>query len=221
MRKTSDKVKKKKPRSGNPFEWICCRDLSLNFSSGESNELFCPSRGSGSIATRRRKKGEEAKTQTADIGLADPRGKLFIDTFCSECKLGYMGKRKTDKGIVKTTWGPLDILDGKQNETTLETFWNQTTRDAKINNKEPLLFFRRNNRTACVVMYQSIYQKCVHLFGIPPDGILNIDFKDYDLVILNMKTFLNWVNMKELCHEIDKEKTNSKEAKQNTTEKEE
>lgn len=201
------KKKKSKNRSGRPLEWKCCRAISLNITDGESDELFCPSRGSGSIATKRIKAGKNVLTMQGDIGLADARGKIFLDLFSLESKLGYMGKRKTDKGIVKTTWGPLDILDSAQDKTTLQEFWEQTIDDASKVNKEPLLCFRRNNRSTCITMYQDIYQKCVHLFGIPKGDVLNIDFNGHDLVILNFKFFLEWVKIKELCEKINSEKT--------------
>lgn len=201
---TSKKVKKKSKRTGRSLEWSCCRSLSLNFSNEDSDELFSPSRGSGSIFTRRMKSGKGASVQQGDLVLSHSDGQLFTDLFSLECKLGYMGKRKTDKGIIKTTWGPLDILDSQQDKTTLQEFWEQTIKDAQ--EKEPLLCFRRNNRSTCIVMYQDVYQKCVHLFGIPKGDVLNIDFNSHDLIILNFKFFLEWVKIKNLCENILKEK---------------
>jgi len=198
--------KKKKPRSGRPLEWSCCRAISLNITDGESDELFSPSRGSGSIATKRKKAGKNVLTMQGDIGLADARGKIFHDLFSLECKLGYMNVKKSDKGVVKTTWGPLDILDSTQDKTTLEQFWNQAIDDASKVGKEPLLCFQRNNRSICIVMYYDIYKKCLNLFGLPKGDVLNIDFKGHDLVILNFKFFLKWVKIKELCEKINFEK---------------
>jgi hypothetical protein len=53
-----------------------------------------------------------------------------------------------------------------------------------------------------------IYKKCIDLFGLPKGDVLNIDFKGFDLVILNFKFFLEWVKIKELCEKINKEKDN-------------
>ena len=200
--KKVDKSKKKKRpnRTGRKLEWEACRKLSLNFTNGETDELFSPSRGSGAIATRRRKKGKEAKTQGGDVGLADSSGEIFLELFSVECKMGYMRKRKTEKGISEKTWGPLDILDNREDVTKFEEFWLQALNDA--DGKEPLLIFRRNNRATCITFNFWIFKECHEWFGIPKGDYLNIVFKDYDLVILNFEYFLKWIKTRDLCEKM-------------------
>lgn len=221
IKKTKLGKVKKKPRSGRTLEREVSKLFSLNYSNGERDDLFKPSSMSGGRATVRLKSGKTTAFQHGDICLNDPEGKLFLELFSVECKLGYMGQRKTDKGIVKTTWGPLDILDSDQKETTLETFWNQAVTNANKSNREPILCFRRNNRAMCITIDKTLYKKIVDWFYHPDEHMLKVYFKEsYSLVIFNFKYFLKWINLKELCEYIQDE-INQKEinTKRGTTTK--
>lgn len=143
--------KGKGKNKGNSFQWSVCKSLSLAWTDGERDDIFCPSQSSGARATQRHKSGKETKYQSSDITFSDPIGEPLIRFFNIECKTGYGRKSKDSKGqVVKTNWDLLDLLDSKQSDPVILSFWKQCKEDALKNNTEPILIFRRNNRGTCI-----------------------------------------------------------------------
>ncbi|MDY0314741.1 MAG: hypothetical protein RBR32_06660 [Bacteroidales bacterium] len=196
---------------GKGFEWEICRALSYNWTQGTINDdVFCPTDSSGGRATKRRKKGKKTEYKSADIGLAHPIGELLIKHWSMEAKSGYVKKRKTKIGVTKDQWSILDFLDSKQEKPIFEEFWDQCLNDADITQREPILFFRRNNRKACTAIYKSLFNRLNNFFGKPKMQYLIFSSEFGDIIIMNFNEFLEW------CHDLKSfieylEKGNGKE----------
>jgi len=173
---------------GRGYEWTICKELSLAFTNGKREDVFSPTDTSGARATMRKKAGKTTEGQHGDITYNDPIGKPLIDLWNCECKIGYGTKRKNKEGIVKTNWCVLDLIDSQQKETQLESFWKQCCRDAEITKREPVLIFRRNNRSTCIA-FRTNY------FGDPEEDYgPYIYLSNLDIFIFNFKEFLKSIN---------------------------
>jgi hypothetical protein len=92
----------------------------------------------------------------------------------------------TELGGVKECdipWDVLDLIDSQQKETQLEKFWQQCCRDAEITKREPVLIFRRNNRSTCIAFRtnyfgepETDYGTYIYLSNL---GIFIFNFKEY------------------------------------------
>lgn len=116
-------------QKGAAFERRICRALSLWISEGKEEDLFWRSAMSGGRATLMTKKGKGASAQAGDISAIHPAAHVLTEHFVIECKhyanlhlqnLVYGGKG----GIVE--------------------FWKQVCRDAKRNDKSPMLIAKQN-----------------------------------------------------------------------------
>lgn len=74
---------------GNSFERLICKQLSLWWSEGKSDDIFWRTASSGGRSTQRAKKGKATKNHDGDIGCVDASGQPFLDLFILECKIGY------------------------------------------------------------------------------------------------------------------------------------
>ena len=95
-------------------------------------------------------------------------------------------------------WDVLDILDSRQKETKLEQMWEQCKRDAKLTNREPVLIFRRNGRSTCI-MFDLSYVSKIDFYV---DIYITISFKDCICKIYNLDDFLSSVESKQFKDEI-------------------
>lgn len=89
---------------GGTFENEVCKELSLWFSEGIRDDLFCRSDGSGGRFTKRIKKGKDTANQGGDISFSHSDGESLIKIWCIECKTGYGNKNKikdADGDVVK------------------------------------------------------------------------------------------------------------------------
>lgn len=77
------------PSKGGSFERDVCRQLSLWWSSGRTDDLFWRTAGSGARATTRAKTGKKTAGHHGDITATTPEGKPLTDKFAIELKRGY------------------------------------------------------------------------------------------------------------------------------------
>jgi hypothetical protein len=114
---------------GGDFERRICKELSLWMSDGREKNVFWRTAGSGSRATGASKKGEQNRTQAGDVSAVHPAGAWLIDHFVLELK------------HVKN-------LQLFQSVTTqngeLYKFWDKLGRQARAQDKEPLLIACQN-----------------------------------------------------------------------------
>jgi len=78
-----------KSSKGSAFEREICKELSLWWTNGKSDDVFWRTAGSGARATTRRKSGKKTFGQAGDIQATDPIGQPLIDLCNIELKRGY------------------------------------------------------------------------------------------------------------------------------------
>jgi hypothetical protein len=185
---------------GGDFEREVAREISLWWSSGKRDDIFYRSHASGGRFTSRAKTGKDTAYQGGDITFSDPVGKPLMDRWNIECKTGYGGKKriKDKKGnlVAKENirWDVLDLIDSKQKQTTLMIMWEQCKRDALLTRREPILIFRRNGRSKCIMMMTPYYLHLYSWFGDCKAVGLQITILDKTTaVILSLSDFFHWI----------------------------
>jgi len=163
--------KGKQMGKGGGFEWEVAKKLSLWWSEGKRDDIFCRSQASGARFTVRKKVGKDTANQSGDITFSDAIGEPLIKLWSIECKTGYGKKKKIrdeDNKIVAkedVRWDLLDFLDSSHKVTVLSSMWEQCKRDAKKSRKIPILVFRRNRRKKCVMLDDRVYQSLCGYVG--------------------------------------------------------
>ncbi len=175
---------------GSAFEREISKELSLWWSEGKNDNIFYRSQSSGARATQRNKKGKETVNQHADITCSDPEGELLIKNWNIECKTGYSSKTKSGA----TRWDVLDFIDSKQKEPILEKMWTQCLRDAELTNRQPVLIFRRNNRTPCIMLHLSYMNRLFDFFNNNYSNHIELHcLDDINCMIMNLSDFFKWI----------------------------
>lgn len=130
----------KSKEKGSAYEREICRQLSLWWSEGRSDDLFWRSAGSGAMAKTRSKQGKKTASQNGDISAVDGQGASLLKVFSIELKRGYNKE---------------SILDSfEKNDKTKkewESFLEQSKQDAK--NAEALswlLIWRKDRKIAMI-----------------------------------------------------------------------
>lgn len=174
---------------GGEFERTCSVLLSKWVSKGERDDLFWRSDSSGARFTQRKKSGKDTANAGGDLTFSDILGEPLIRNWSVEIKTGY--GVKTDTGINR--WDVLDFVDSKQKEPVLQKMWNQCTRDALLTNRIPVLIFRRNNRTPCIMFDNLYFQYLEGWFGQFVDGVsIRINFP-LCCTLLLLSDFFKWI----------------------------
>ena len=83
------KKRRKGAGKGPAYERKVCRQLSLWWTGGTSNNVFWRTSNSGGRHTVHAQKGVVSKYQAGDIGAIDPIGQLLLDMVTIEIKKGY------------------------------------------------------------------------------------------------------------------------------------
>lgn len=183
---------------GGAFEREMCSKMSLWYTDGERDDIFYRTGGSGGRATMRRKVGKTTEGQAGDLTYTDPIGKPLVDRWNIEFKTGYSSRSKTKKGERVTNWGPLDILDSRQNKSMLVKLWEECVVDAEATNRDPILIFRRPGRKPCICFTQEVRNRLIPFFGSPPFPILKVDsrradyYKENPLNLMPVDNFFSW-----------------------------
>lgn len=168
------------------------------------------------MAINSRNKGNRAEREVAAL-LSDWTGKKFSRTPSSG---GLQWKNTHVKGdIVCTEEGHLfpfcvevkfnqeinfeELLVGSKKEPKILKFWDQCTRDAKLANKVPALFFRYNNLPKdfyFIILHTEHYKKIrmdQMLEGYGQD-LFHINTKEYKLTLITTNTFFEF-GYKKIC----------------------
>ena len=183
---------------GASYEREIAVTLSLWYTKGKRDDVFWRSDGSGGRFTMRRKSGKDTALQSGDLTCSDPIGEPLIKFFNIECKTGY-GKKKSIKNEegdlikkVQERWDLLDAIDSRQKEIVLFKMWSQCARDAMLTKREPILIFRRNLRSSCVMFTSKFFISLSVFFGAyMEESILYADYKE-SYIILPLTAFLKW-----------------------------
>lgn len=173
---------------GGDFEREIARDLSLWWSDNKRDDIFYRSHSSGGRFTMRRKTGKDTAGQGGDITASDPIGEPLTKNWSIEIKTGY--GTKTPTGINR--WDILDFIDSKQKEPVLEKMWVQCTRDAELTNRTPILIFRRNGRTPCIMMETAYELKLQEWFSAIDHSSVWTNTFDA-CVIMSLQNFFKWI----------------------------
>ena len=175
---------------GGNFEREVAKLLSLWWTDGKREDVFYRSQASGGRFTSRRKTGKDTALQGGDITASDPIGEPLVKEWSIELKTGY-GK-KTDTGINR--WDCLDFLDSRQKSPVLEKMWEQCSRDAELTNREPILIFRRNGRSPCIMLNCTyIMEKLNPHFGRLEEDCIGIYTKRFNCTIIPFQNFMEWI----------------------------
>ena len=142
-------------RKGSSFERTVCRQLSLWFSDGKSEDLFYRTAGSGARSTARAKKGKTTANSAGDIGYLDAAGKPLIEAITFELKCGY---NNTD------TTSLIDTAPGRK-RPQLSEFVEQAI-DSANNAKSTYwaVIHKRNGKQALIHFPMSMWQRIQEFF---------------------------------------------------------
>lgn len=185
---------------GGSFEREISVLLSKWWTGGERDDIFYRSSSSGGRFTARFKRGKQTADHHGDICAIDVLGKPFTDTFSSELKTGYSGRRKEKTGKVSiVNWCALDVLDSRQAVPTLIKMWEQSVRDSKRSNRIPLLIFRRPMLSPNITMDIRTYHKLSLSFTSTPARRIVVRTDTHGIVIFTLKEFFEWVDGPTLC----------------------
>jgi hypothetical protein len=190
---------------GGSFELEVAKKLSLWLTDNKRDDLVCRTDTSGGRATVRTKaKKETNKYLYGDLKHSDDLAKPLFDKWSIECKTGYATKSKLKDGTNKiVNWDVLDLLDSKQKTPTLWQMWFQCTIDASLSKRQPILIFRRNLRSVCVVITLNYFLSLMKYFGYTKLSKIEVMIPDmYEpnnkIIIMRFDDFLSWVNAKSI-----------------------
>lgn len=170
---------------GSSFEREVSRILSLWWSNNERDDVFWRNR------TRITSKTPNAERQLGDLIAIRNSGMVLTQVFNIEVKRGY-SKTKKGKKVKNIPWDLLDLIDGKQH--TFLDFWEQTTTDAAISERLPMLIFKRDYHVPVVVIRKNDLNKFKEFLGKLPDIIrMETLLKGGDVLqLFNLEEFLSW-----------------------------
>ncbi len=185
---------------GGAFEREVSVLLSKWWTGGKKEDVFYRSTSSGARFTARFKRGKQTSDHHGDICSIDVCGKPFTDTFSSELKTGYSGRRKEKTGKVSIiNWCVLDILDSRQALPVLLKMWEQSARDAERAGKIPLLIFRRPMLSPNITMEERVFLSLGAHFDNVPQKRIMVHTEEYSLAVFSLKDFFSWVDGEALC----------------------
>jgi hypothetical protein len=174
---------------GGNFEREVAVLLSKWWSDGKRDDIFYRSQASGGRFTSRRKVGKDTALQGGDITASDPIGEPLMKKWSIEIKTGY-GK-KTDSGIVR--WDLLDFMDSRQKAPVLQKMWEQCYRDAELTLRQPILIFRRNGRTPCIMFTKDYFLWLEQCFGFYYGDYVQISADVFVCMIMPLTNFFEWI----------------------------
>jgi hypothetical protein len=174
---------------GSAYERELASLFSLWWSDGKRDDIFGRSAGSGGRFTARRKSGKDTFLQGGDIVATDADGEPLMKALLIEAKTGY--GTKVGGEIVR--WDILDFMDSRQEKPVLAKMWEQCCRDATISNRTPVLIFRRNRRSPCMLITNKFYQDLVSFYGAFVGNRIDLSVADISGVILSLQDFFEWI----------------------------
>jgi hypothetical protein len=189
---------------GHSFEREVAVILSKWMTNNERDDIFYRSQSSGARATQRNKSGKKTEGQHGDIAAACSQGEPLMNLWNIEVKTGYATKSKLKDGTNKiVNWDVLDLLDSKQKTPTLWQMWFQCTIDASLSKRQPILIFRRNLRSVCIIITLNYFLSLMKYFGYTKLSKIEVMIPDmYEpnnkIIIMRFDDFLSWVNAKSI-----------------------
>jgi len=174
---------------GSSFEREIAVKLSLWWSEGKRDDVFFRSSNSGGRFTVRNKVNKDTFLGSGDIVASDPSGKPLMDKWSIEAKTGY--GVSTDKGIIR--WDILDFIDSRQKEPVLQKMWNQCKRDANLTHRNPILIFRRNGRSPCIMIDWQYYTKLCNFFGAFYGDYIILNTGNFFCFVTPLDYFFEWI----------------------------
>lgn len=141
---------------GSSFEREICKLLSLWWTSGERDDIFWRTAGSGGRATNRMKRGMSTSGAYGDLTFVDPIGADLLKLFCFELKRGY------------GQWCVLDLIDKKPGSraSTAELFWQQATKSCEDARAcYPVVIFRRDQKVSVVMSSRALLSNAARYVG--------------------------------------------------------
>lgn len=128
---------------GASWERHLCRQLSLWWTEGKTDDVFWRSAGSGGMAKRRGRDSKKTYGQHGDIMAVDPIGSALIDVFTVEVKKGY------------DRYSPFDAIDrhDRRRLTNFENWVEQVSEACQHSGSLGwMILFQRNGKKGCVAM---------------------------------------------------------------------
>jgi hypothetical protein len=179
---------------GDQFERDQSRLLSLWFTDGERDDIFWRRR------VRRTRESPDGKHQLGDLASDDPVGFPLTKLFNIELKSGYSKSRK-GKTVKNIPWDLLDIIDYGEGRSkrdpnfVLLDFWKQTSLDAELSGRIPLLIFHRDYHSAVVCVEMNTLLLIEDHVGLPKFPTVWLNLSDYGtrLVFVREEFFLSWL----------------------------
>lgn len=174
---------------GGNFERELSVMLSLWWSDGKRDDIFYRSAGSGSRFTSRRKGGKDTFLQGGDIVATDAEGEPLMKALLIEAKTGY--GTKVNGEIVR--WDILDFMDSRQEKPVLAKMWEQCCRDSTISSRTPVLIFRRNRRSPCMLITKQFFNELINFYGYFKNNRIDLSVADINGVIIILADFFSWI----------------------------
>ena len=187
-----------KSNKGSAYERLTCKELSKWWSFGKWDDVFWRTSQSGGRATSRMKKGIRTADSYGDVMAIREEGKPLTKETFIEIKRGYTGK----KGKKRTKYISItDIMDTPRNlkhRPVLIKWWRDANEKCKeADRKRTFIIFRRDRKTACIVMSRKIFlwlEKKNGLMMCPPYfgwTWVNLGVVA-DLMVIPLEDFLKW-----------------------------
>lgn len=169
---------------GSAFERIVCKELSLWWTSGESDAVFHRSVTSGGFATTRAKGGKKSENAYGDIMVLDTIGKPLLDLCCFELKCGY-GK-----------WCVIDMMDRSINsaQSTVEKFWEQACAEAeRAHVPYGVVIAKRDRRQPVIFFPKELFTHLSPFVGVYTGPRLYMDLQGDLLMLVPFRDWLEYV----------------------------
>ncbi len=163
---------RKSKTKGADFERLVCKELSLWFSEGETNNLFWRSSQSGGRATTLQKKGENLSIQAGDIAAIDSQGEAFTELFFVECKRYKKLNLDTLFYDMVGEIGPM---------------WDKCKQQAKQHGKLPMLICKENTRDTLLFLPST----CMSAMMTSQKSLGVCSFVRKDLFVYSFNTLLS------------------------------
>jgi hypothetical protein len=173
-------------QKGFPFENEICRQLSMWWSDGERNDIFCRTRASGAFATMRIKSNKSTPYAGGDITFEDPIGQALTDTFIFSVKRGYNDKVSL-----------LSFVDKEiKNTPTLFKWWEQVEQQKSQHKKHAAaLVFRRDYCMSVLALgTPTMVSIQIYLGNYPYSQVMLEQGWDNSIILVNFKRFLEWAD---------------------------
>jgi len=174
---------------GSQFERDFCKQLSLWWTEGGTDEMFWRSSNSGGRATVRAKSGKSTKGQCGDVAAIHPDGVALIDLITFELKRGY--SRSTIH----------DVFDKSKTAATQtwESWYEQAVTSAQINKSFSwAVVHKRDRRDPMIYIPEFLFDtlsisECKPIIRFSTDLVVDEQIVSDTIVMLRWDSFIQLV----------------------------